>query len=227
MKARPILFSGPMIRALLEGRKTQTRRIVKPQPFARVEQYDDGAWYQWHDEGLEPCGAPTREVEKPMPCPYGKPGDLLWVRESFRLRADQNHKRPSDDWWKSGAWYAADGPNSLPSGCAGGAGKLRPSIHMPRWASRLTLEIVETGVEQLGRITHEDAMADGFDGHYDDHHPYYCGDDPTPQNLFNAYMGLDNYRCNGITPPWLWVIKFKVHHCNIDSFSPTPASEAV
>lgn len=155
VKERPILFNAEMVRAVLGGRKTVTRRVVKPQPDH----------FHVFDGRKEPCVSDDSLLPGPtcageIPCPYGVPGDRLWVREAFRLRADQDHKPPRDDWWKSGAWYAADG--AQPTGCGGGPGRLRPSIHMPRWASRITLEVTDVRVERVQDISEEDARAEGM-----------------------------------------------------------------
>jgi hypothetical protein len=148
MTDRPILFSAEMVRAILDGRKTQTRRIIKPQPPAEAESvcrqlYSqeapefDGAWTWW-------AGKPQKPITKPLFCPYGKPGDLLWVRETWARHA-------------SGVDYAADfAAISRPE-----AGPWRPSIHMPRWASRITLRITDIRVERLQDISEDDALAEG------------------------------------------------------------------
>lgn len=152
MRDRPILFSGPMVRALLAGTKTQTRRAMKPQPLGEIDNLGDGETIISLD-GMQ--GNAWR-------CPYGVPGVRLWVRETFRLRADQDDVPPSQDWWKMGVmWYEADGPGQ-PSGCGGGSGKLRPSIFMPRWASRITLEITDVRVERVQEISEGDAVAEGL-----------------------------------------------------------------
>ena len=114
VKERPILFSGEMVRAILDGRKTQTRRVVKPQP--------------------PPLGGFVKN-------PYGQPGDRLWVRETWAL----------DDKY----YYRADG--AVGDRC----GKWKPSIHMPRAASRITLEITGVRVERLQEITISDIYAEG------------------------------------------------------------------
>lgn len=173
MVERPILFSAPMVRAILSGAKTQTRRPVKGAPPPRdgeritwcVSSTDkasrDSLFLGWPDpegnthtsRGRESRFGPLRS-----PCMVG---DHLWVREAFRLRADQDHKPPSGDWWKDSAWYEADPGGHSPTGCAGGPGKLRPSIHMPRWASRITLDVVGVRLERLHEITESDAKAEG------------------------------------------------------------------
>lgn len=165
-RERPILFSSGMVKAILAGTKSQTRRVVKPQAPAdfhalapKTPGSDEWAFSNLTGEEVAKNYAGKWLLVR---CPYGAPGDLLWVKENFRLRADQDDKRPSDDWWKSGAWYAADGPASMPSGCAGGAGKLRPSIFMPRWASRITLRITDVRVERVQDISCADAIAEGI-----------------------------------------------------------------
>lgn len=149
-RERPILMSGPLVRAVLDGRKSQTRRPISP-----VQPRADGRW---------PAG------RDPLPdCPFGQVSDRLWVREAWGLR------RPFDrtDWHRGslrGAteaiihdewavdYRAAWGPNQ--EGCF-----WRPSVHMPRWASRLTLRITDVRVERLQDISEEDARAEGVDPH--------------------------------------------------------------
>lgn len=197
MRERPILFSGPMVRAILEGRKTQTRRVMTPQP-------DDSTPGYWAWSPRK--GVSSGKVGAYVWGPYGVSGDRLWVRETYRLRADQDHKKPIEDWWKSGAsWYEADGP-CTPSGCGGGAGKLRPSIHMPRWASRLTLEVTGVRVEQLNKISEDDAKAEGVD-------PYEWPGGPANPHAVGAFRELWD-RINGkrhpwSSNPWVWVVEFK------------------
>ena len=140
MKERPILFSGPMVRAILSGTKTQTRRVLKPQPY-----FDNRGllWWEWSrsagSASIDPVGQPSDEWLKH--CPYGAPGDVLWVRETWA---------PSD---LAPVLYRADGPVRN--------GRWRPSIHMPRWASRLSLRIKSVRVERLQDITEADAIAEG------------------------------------------------------------------
>lgn len=153
MKELPILFSTPMILALLDGRKTQTRRIVKPQLTTDVR---SGALGHW---SIQPD---VREFV----CPFGAPGDRLWVKEAHAFSVvDPDgldwHDDPenwdviyrADEHQPAGGWRDADGkPMTAP---------WRPSIHMPRWASRITLEIVGVRVERLQSISEEDARAEG------------------------------------------------------------------
>lgn len=223
VRDRGILFTGTNVRAILDGRKTQTRRTrglkaVNESPdiwrFDRWQRYPDGSLRAVFDH--MPSGEPNAIG---LRCPYGEPGDRLWVKENFRLRLDQDHKPPSQDWWKSGAWYEADG-DCEPSGCGGGAGKLRPSIFMPRWASRITLEITEVRAEQVQDISEDDARAEGA--------PYYVhGHGPVSAAALSSepgYWGQGSYRAgfehgwneiHGWSPnawernDWAWAITFR------------------
>lgn len=142
MKERPILFRPRLVRAILDGKKTQTRRVVNPQPMVTVH------------EPLPPTEiieAALRSIIEAEDCPYGKPGDRLWVRESFSVP------------WKHGlkegplpCWYWADGNPDH-----GDWTRPKPSIHMPRWACRLLLEVVEIRVQRLRDMTEEEAQAEG------------------------------------------------------------------
>lgn len=139
-KARPILFSGGMVRALLDGTKSQTRRVVKGDLDAVVD------------------GVPYR-LGEPIRCPYGEPGDLLWVRETFSVTNGDypDWRRPS--WMvpeESRVWYRADNDRPTWAEIA-----WRPSIFMPRWASRVTLRVTDVRVELLNSISGEDARAEG------------------------------------------------------------------
>lgn len=199
IKERPILFSGDMVRAILAGRKTQTRRVVKPQPsesfLPTVGVYHptlvdrDGGLYP----GAERFGA-SDENEGYL-FPYGRPGDRLWVKETFydcrfdtykknyEYRADWN--ADDDAFERDFAW--------------------KPSIFMPRDASRITLEIEAVRVERLNQITDADARVEGC-----------CG-------VASTQWGLPNYRyvwesINGRGSwgknPWVWVIGFKLINQN-------------
>lgn len=136
---KPILFSGLMVRAILEGRKSQTRRVVKPNPDI------SGHWKEW---------TPERTDHWIRMCPYGKPGDRLWVRETWGDMALPGYGpviayRADPDEPEKGM--------GLPPGM-----KWKPSIHMPRYFSRLTLEITEVRVQRVQEISEEDAKAEGI-----------------------------------------------------------------
>jgi hypothetical protein len=151
MKEHPILFSGPMVRAILEGRKTQTRRVMKPQPDESKMRWTGSHWEMY-------LGYPIGH-DVPI-SPYGQTGDLLWVREMAKLRAcgpgscEFDLAYPADESVK--AFCDTDyGPYKMTS--------YTPSIHMPRWASRLILRITDVRVQRLQDITEADAKAEGLD----------------------------------------------------------------
>lgn len=159
MKERPILMHARSINGILEGRKTQTRRIVKKQPPWRwaVHRWVTDILHEW----MYQIPAIDRHQQK---CPFGQPGDRLWVREAWRVRADQDDIRPSDLPHHT-PWYCATGNgqgDEEPSGCAGGLGKKRLAMFMPRWASRLTLGITRIRVERVQDISVADCMAEGI-----------------------------------------------------------------
>lgn len=160
-KERPILFSAPMVQAILAGRKTQTRRVMKSQPYTlRTE----GFGYPTKQGGFVSLQSEHCRNE----CPYGKPGDRLWVRENFQpLIADGVNWSDAD--YETGAGYAisypaTDGVKEFYD-CRNDEAfcdRVTPSIHMPRWASRLTLEITEVRVQRLRDCTEGDAQAEGM-----------------------------------------------------------------
>jgi hypothetical protein len=188
MKERPILFSAPMVRAIREGRKTMTRRVVK------------GRALDWLDEvGFTPDFVASKDNAM---CPYGKPGDRLWVRETWQGPLYDEPLTDEDDIYTPAfCVYKADGvpkPEFINSDdemvC-----RWRPSIHMPRWASRITLEIVSVRVERLRDISMDDVFAEG------------CmlstsKDEPRDfQNLWESISGAGSWAAN----PWVWVVEFK------------------
>ncbi|MFM0141805.1 hypothetical protein [Paraburkholderia sp. RL18-085-BIA-A] len=225
MKERPILFSGPMVRALLDGSKTQTRRIVKPTGAHHIFQFrgTDDACGADEPTGEWAWGSSESVVSKHIRCPYGKPGDRLWVRETHAevFEVDIPAGRPAGPIgtsgsparpdWKSRYVYAADGP--MPKAQwhhVGDSQPVRwtPSIHMPRAASRITLEVIGVRVERLQDCSDTDAEAEGinFLRHVPD-----ADETLTPREL---YMCL----WDGLKPaagatwadnPWVWVVEFK------------------
>lgn len=205
MKERPILFSAPMVRALLAGTKTQTRRALKPQPSEFVGgpgvTLRDGSPAPLIplDDSVEPYG---REIA----CPYGKPGDLLWVRETWHDASSSLH---------SCALYRADGIDLHWD-------KWTPSIHMPRWASRITLEITSVRVERLQDISEADAAAEGLTfsakarlsdgcmGIYELRMPdgkLHFNDNAC--DLFRTLWEQINGPASWDANPWVWAIEFR------------------
>lgn len=218
-KERPILFSGAMVRAILAGTKTQTRREIKPQPHAHwmpeVGMYAPTMIDRTGEQfpGPEVYGA-SDEFDG-RKCPYGQPGDRLWVRESFQpiFAAGIEH---NDTDWKTGKGYACkypatdpieewiDADDNITSRC-------KPSIHMPRWASRLTLEVVEVRVERLGQISEADAIAEGvtYGPCRHEGHGESCPATRTAQEAFKdlwwGINGGESWERN----PWVWVVEFR------------------
>ena len=196
MRERPILFSAPMVRATLEGRKTQTRRVIKPQP-EMVEDRRTTAW-----EG-DPATLLRLLKANNRGCPYGKPGDRLWVRETCKLKS---YGKPiSEGWGGTIVEYKDENKKEVLNKYATGTNdKWRPSIHMPRWASRITLEVTGIRVERLRDITLQDVLAEG------------CmlstsKDEPLDyQNLWESINGPELWASN----PWVWVVEFRIGTTN-------------
>jgi hypothetical protein len=228
MTARPILFSAPMVRALLEGRKTQTRRIIKGVPsfphhgrdimdwgLSGIHQCEDG--YEGTDRWLldvqtEVDDHSRREIK----CPYGQPGDRLWVKETWRPFS-------VSEPWDLDVVYHADGERrTIKDGEFGDNDWLMPKaaargnvtpLFMPRWASRLTLEITEVRVERLNDISEADALAEGIESTTywrDEHPPSICF-----AVLWDAINGPGAWAAN----PFVWCVSFNVIRKNIDALS--------
>lgn len=224
MKERPILFSGEMVRAVLENRKTQTRRVIK---FCKKHKENlcrsmGGGYHtalqfgkygpEWSPYGSAPM-QPFPYVDGKLSdsnhigyfCPYGKTGDRLWVRETWRAKTN-------DDCHPAGfivgieAAYKADlkqdthFDHSKP---------WKPSIHMPRWASRITLEITNVRVERLQDISHEDAKAEGVErcliNDLSALKRHGSGAIALFKELWETLNGPGSWEKN----PWVWVIEFK------------------
>lgn len=210
MKERPILFSGPMVRALLDGSKTQTRRVMKPQLIYGTVAGLFNSWYLPRSEGggtLYPNGK-----EKILgTCPYGQPGDRLWVREAFDFLPSGGLDQPQACeivYWATGSIEPRSAPHDY-NPMIYGHQKVRPSIHMPRWASRITLEITSVRVERLQDISEADAQAEGVT---DDGSLVTDLDGKDRGGTIAAYATLWEV-INGVGSwddnPWVWVVSFK------------------
>jgi len=197
MTDRPILFSAEMVRAILDGKKTQTRRKMSVQPWpdalVTVEHYHPTVIDRHGDmqPGKEIFGAHWDDGECGLRCRYGATGDQLWVRETWAGHA------PGID-------YAAD----FAVICPPQAGPWRPSIHMPRWASRITLRITDIRVERLQDISEDDARAEGC--------PYpaeragrFVDRDETAKTWFKSLWNSINGRGAWEENPWVWVVAFE------------------
>lgn len=217
MKERPIIFNAEMVNAILSGRKTQTRRIVEPSMRTADVQFEihqnaDGSWKPMHlfnESHFDKNGS-----EQPIKCPFGEVGDRLWVRETWSVvshdfdddglmidyvpdrPAKAVHEKPFGRGYYSGhTIYAADGGFTWgdDDGCVDGRSCWKPSIHMPRWASRITLEITDVRVERLNSINDADMRAEGM--RWKEEFP--C--------LWESIYGEESWQAN----PWVWVIEFK------------------
>lgn len=235
MQERPILFSGPMVRAILNGCKRQTRRVVKvpwkgPTKTTPYEPYyvDDGGVLMVGIDG------PYRPFVDVVASPYGDVGDRLWVRETWRTAASLNQMSPRAmesacldagycNAWAPVEYDATPTERQTFTGFGGEAGKWRPSIHMPRWASRITLEVTGVRVERLQDISEDDARAEGIrevtkDGVVKKYCVYDLGDHSStpwgqmPRRAVAAYAALWN-DINGkgafLLNPWVWVVEFR------------------
>lgn len=219
MKNRPILFSAPMIRAILDDAKTQTRRIVKAKLAAELT-----------DEGW-PNVPPLAIASVMESCPYGQPGERLWVRETWTAppgsvkydevlyRADLTDEQMAEErvlMGLAGSMAAVASDRPMP---------WRPSIHMPRWASRIDLEVTGVRVERLQNITEQDARAEGIQVPVTDVdappgkvHVLIDASTPyKPRKLgheFRAEFACAWERINGnrapwASNPWVWVVEFR------------------
>jgi len=225
MRDIPMIFSAPMIRALIEGRKTMTRRILSPQPMAdgyfqgplhfeelSLPVYTDGRPVaRWSADAVG--GGAVREDGVVIKyCPK----DRIYVREAFTYIEPRRKEPPwggvvfrADMRDTNGdSWANVDGADTV---------KFRPSIHMPRWASRLTLHVTDVKVEQLQEITNEDAVEEGCKGFYTPQHPDLGesdGQEPWEEfrDLWNSLHGAEAWNAN----PWVAAISFEVEKCNID-----------
>lgn len=205
MKERPILFSGPMVRAILEGRKTQTRRVINSVTgIGRVTEFQasDTPGYAWTFRDSRLLWNDLTTPDFFSRCPYGEPGDRLWVREAFRPYPPQN---PSSKWEIVYAADAASVACEAPSTYMPvlyNYERWYPSIHMPRWACRLVLEITDVSVQRLQELLEVDAHAEGVE-----HSLHLPGGRTASENfahLWESINGDGSWESN----PWVWVITF-------------------
>lgn len=227
MRERGIPFSGPMVRAILEGWKTQTRRVVKLLPGCGVGAYTTDGDDRPHEYVVsEPDGDPGETLR----CPYGVPGDRLWVREAW-CTADRIDHLSGSEIAKHATDAGYDRPWA-PLEYADGKrvnwehghtpGRYRHARFMPRWASRITLDLTDVRVERVQDISEADAVAEGVrcgedryvDGALQDAHGWYV---PPMDNRYNApthayrvlwdsINGAEAWDLN----PWVWALTFRV-----------------
>lgn len=221
MTDRPILFSGPMVLEILPGRKTQTRRVIRPQFMSQVSEVRINASGEW-------CGYASGEpgIRRGWRrCPYGAPGERLWCRETWR---------PVMESWRGYVEYAAGGENlNVTSDRLESLRRLalrfpgarkdrhseawRPSIHMPRWASRLTLEVTDIRVERVQAISGADVLAEGVGQPWNGRGIEAAGgmtDEFEAQLRDRFRMVWDSINgkrpgCSWEANPWVWVVSFR------------------
>lgn len=225
-KETPTLFTGEMVRAILDGRKAQTRRMIKSPSrkhdhFTLVD-YGDGLWPYLSDDGESSITDDGNETA--IECPYGKPGDRLWVRETWAIGVSTGNSWHSENGriksiaepQRYARRYAADGTEGF-------YGKWRPSIFMPKWACRLWLELTDVRVERLQEVTEADAIAEGVKvcpnmngregttGYVWPGSPYdlsgLCHSSAITafSQGFESINGADSWAAN----PWVWVLTFR------------------
>lgn len=227
MKERPILFSAPMVRAILPGNKTKTRRIVQ---WGRVhmdgispDMCNENGYKALSDDRKSIRVAPwTKHALELLVCPYGQPGDRLWVRETWKYcgwsedgipqieyKADGYERFISDypDEWIGrieDEWAKLSTPDNYNIDRSASDRKWRPSIHMPRWASRITLEIVSVRVERLQDIDDRESGKEGI-RYYPYKGPYCDSGKLIFKQLWESINGDGSWDAN----PWVWVIEFR------------------
>ncbi|OVW86089.1 hypothetical protein [Klebsiella pneumoniae] len=197
MTERGMIFNAGMVRAILDGRKTQTRRPIKWKQtrFTEIGEREDGSIWPWSEDAEHAC-------DFWHPCPFGAVGDRIWVRETWNKYGGLLTYRADHDWIDDMRKETV---------CTA---KWVPSIHMPRWASRILLEITDVRVERLNAISEEDARAEGIidGGCLNCGEPEPCGcANPEPDAtdafayLWQSIYGQENWNAD----PLVWVIEFK------------------
>lgn len=215
MNEKPIIFGGEMVRAILDGRKTQTRRVIKPQP-------QGSPYWTWHEGAFYPNNVDARPAR--LVCPYGQPGNKLWVRETWwedsplaaevllgrtgkligydatpecymrvkegitEYRTDAHPPSVRAEWEMFSQW------------------RRRSPIHMPRWASRLTLEITDVRAERIKELSWADAIAEGITNRD------ICKHCDSAQMAFREKWDAINAKrgYSWDSNPWVWAITFRV-----------------
>jgi len=199
MTERGILMSGPMAQAAHEGRKTQTRRVIRPQPF-------------WIDVvtklPVKPHSPKNIDGYLPHRCPYGEPGDLLYVRETWAINScfdDQSPSRVGDVYEGILIWHcAADTTHGAENDAC--RGRWRPSIYMPKWAARTWLRLLDVWIERVQEISTEDIECEGI-LHWIENNGNHGGRRRTFAKLWDSLNAKRGFGWDA--NQWVWVLKFK------------------
>lgn len=202
VRERPIIFTPENAQKVFEGTKTQTRRILKPQPAGNGDYWDlynkGPEWAFWLNDN-------RMSEPRTWPCPYGQPGDRLWIREHIWVPPHISYRmwRDGADTWPKAMYRAEMDSNDVEFGKEH-KWKSKPSIHMPRWACRTVVELTEVRVERVQEITEEDAKAEGCEPHapsgFDGRvyrRPFEC--------LWESINGKGSWALN----PFVWVLSFR------------------
>lgn len=215
MTEKPIIFNSEIIKALLDGRKTMTRRVIKPQiqspkDGAYFDNYNHGTqWNWWSKDHKQFLNADI------IRCPYGQIGDGLWVRETWRVHKDYDTLRPSTIFLAMGGdtahcvCYKNDDRRDYGEDFWG---RWRSPIFMPRWASRFDRSITDIRVERVQEITWNDMKAEGIEilpGSYNDPDNAYYSMREEFNNLWDSINGKKE-GCSWSDNPWVWVVEFEV-----------------
>ncbi|HHL0058154.1 TPA: hypothetical protein ACQZLG_004445 [Klebsiella pneumoniae] len=197
MSERGMIFNAEMVRALLDGRKTQTRRPIKWKQtrFTEIGEREDGSKWPWSEDAEHAC-------DFWHPCPFGAVGDRIWVREAFRVYSRATdvatlvYKASERNSWTEQTRRVPVAVCNKPATPE----KWIPSLHMPRWASRILLEITGVRVERLRSMSQDDARAEGVIAASG---PMEAG--LAFRELWDSIYGEESWKAN----PWVWVIEFK------------------
>ncbi|WP_059265020.1 hypothetical protein [Acinetobacter baumannii] len=221
MNERPILFNTEMVRAILEGRKTQTRRLVKEKLISEQAEFESGNRPNViHSE-------PSLKYYIDNSCPFGQVGDHLWVRETFSYALNEDDHICDKDG--NSVWDVKDAHIYFAASEINVEGKWMPSIHMPRWASRFSLEITNIRVERLNELSEADAIEEGVEpiivqdnvkvgnGWAKENRHMWKGYknkarayQDTAKDSFNSLWESINGDGSWDLNPWVWVIEFRV-----------------
>ena len=220
MKQRPIIFNTEMVRAILDGRKTQTRRPMQPQPHKEWHPFSAKAeWYTPTVIDKKGFYQPAKndvfgvsDEDQGFISPFGSIGDQLWVRETWYQKGHYcmpmwDGADDEDAFWSGtnqAKYFASDRIEKVSHKFGEYFWRKRPSIHMPRWAARIILEVTDVRVERLSDISEQDAKAEGFD------YPAVPGMGWKFNARHNFLVEWDQIYGNRSSNPWVWVIEFKV-----------------